>query len=331
MNTKRWVALFVALGLFLVSSAFSMFTTVFSTSWEEIFQERQFEEKIIDRGNGQGKIVVIHLNGTIDSSYDAPSFFQSVGYNHRSFLQQLDAAAEDGSVHGIIIRVNTPGGGVVESSEIHDKIVEIQEQYRKPIYISMGSMAASGGYYIAAPADKVFANPQTITGSIGVIMQSLNIAELAENFGIRSEVIKSGEYKDIMSVTREMTEDERQILQDMIDDSYEQFVDVIEAGRENLTRQDIYDLADGRIYSGKQAYELGMIDGLGHLDDVIGILREDLGRGELDVVEYESHIGLASLFSLTVQRIFSNESELFGIKNLLQHNQGPRMMYLYTD
>lgn len=331
MQTKRWVALFIAIGLFLLSSAFTMFTNVFSTNLDDLFQERQFEENLIERGNGQGKIAVIHLNGVIDSSNDIPSLFQTVGYSHRNFLAQLDAAAEDGSIHGIIIRVNTPGGGVVESSEIHDRIVDIKEKYGKTVYISMGSMAASGGYYIAAPASKIYANPQTITGSLGVIMQSINFAELAENFGIHSEVIKSGPYKDIMSATREMTDDERAILQEMINDSYEQFVDIIDNGRENLSREKVYELADGRIYSGKQAYELGLIDELGHFHEVIDDLREDLGRGNLDVIEYESHFGFGSLFSLATQQLFSTNGELESIQSLLQQNQGPRMMYLYAE
>lgn len=162
-------------------------------------------------------------------------------------------------------------------------------------------------------------------------MQSLNVAELAENFGIHSEVIKSGPYKDIMSATREMTDDERAILQELIDGSYEQFVDVIYNGRENLSRSEVYELADGRIYSGKQAYDLGLIDGLGHFHDVIDSLREELGRGDLDVIEYESHFGFGSLFSMKVHQFFSPNRELAGIQSLLQQNQGPRMMYLYAD
>nr|WP_246594658.1 signal peptide peptidase SppA [Evansella tamaricis] len=318
--------------MFLVSSAVSLVTTVFSTSFEELFSgvDSTFEEKVIESGSAQGKIVVVHLNGTIQDNYDAGGLFQSIGYNHKNFLKQLDAAAEDSDVHGIIIRVNTPGGGVVESHEIHDRIVDIQETYQKPVYISMGSLAASGGYYIAAPAEKVFANAQTLTGSIGVIMQSLNFSELAEEWGIHSEVIKSGPYKDILSSTREMTEEERAILQELIDESYEQFVDVIEAGR-GLSRNEVYELADGRIYSGKQAYESGLIDGIGHLHEVIDQFRDDLGRGDLSVVEYESYLGLPSLFSFVSQQFVQRDMEFLGLKSLIQENHGPQLLYLYTN
>ncbi|UCZ52287.1 signal peptide peptidase SppA [Bacillus shivajii] len=333
MNTKRWVAIFLAAALFLTGSAVSLISTVFSTNLEDLFAtpERGFEENIIEEGNGQGKIAVIHLSGVIQSNYDTPSLFQSPGYNHRTFLKKLDAAAEDPNVHGVVIRVNTPGGGVVESQEIHDMIVDIQDDYEKPVYISMGSMAASGGYYIAAPAERIYANPQTLTGSIGVIMQSINVAELAEDLGIHSEVIKSGPYKDIMSVTREMTEDERAILQELIDESHELFVDVIDNGRENLSRDEVYELADGRIYSGSQALEAGLIDGLGHFEEVLDDIREDVGRGNLDVVEYQSHLGLPSLFSVAAKSVFSDQLQLYGMKEWMQQNQGPQLLYLYTN
>ena len=332
MSTKRWIAVIAAVSLFLVSSAFTMFTTIFSTSFDDLFtaSEAPFEERVVEKGDGTDKIAVLHLNGIIENTYSPPGIFQSAGYNHENFLKQLDFAAKDADVHGIIIRVNTPGGGVVESSEIHDSIVDIQEEFSKPVYISMGSMAASGGYYIAAPATKVYANSQTITGSIGVIMQSINVSELADELGISSEVIKSGPYKDIMSMTREMTDDERNILQEMIDESYEQFVDVIEAGRD-FTRDEVYELADGRIYSGKQAYEANLIDGLGHFHEVIDAMQEDLDRGNMNVVEYEPNFGFSGLFSFAAKRMFTNELDLLGISDWLQTNQGQKMMYLYTN
>ncbi len=126
--------------------------------------------------------------------------------------------------------MNSPGGGVVESAEIHDKILDIKK-VKKPVYVSMGSMAASGGYYISAPADKIYASPETMTGSLGVIMHGYNYEKLAKKYGVEFETIKSGPHKDIMSPTREMTGEEREILQNMINNSYDQFVKVIADGR----------------------------------------------------------------------------------------------------
>ncbi len=133
---------------------------------------------------------------------------------------------------GVVLEVNTPGGGVVESADIYDALRTIQMEKEIPIYVSMGGMAASGGYYVSAPADKIFVNPETITGSIGVIMESVNYAKLAEKYGIDFNTIKTGPYKDIMSGSREMKDEERAMLQEMINDSYERFVDIIEEGRD---------------------------------------------------------------------------------------------------
>ncbi|TMW71732.1 signal peptide peptidase SppA [Alteribacter natronophilus] len=332
MNGKRWLAVGLAAALFTVASLFSLAVNAITFDLDDFFEadEQVVDEHVLEDGNGRGKIVVIHLNGVIQSSYDTPSLFESGAYNHRRFLKQLDAAADDNSVDGIIISVNTPGGGVMESDQIHDKIIEIQEESGKPVYISMASMAASGGYYIAAPAAQVYAHPQTITGSIGVIMQSLNVAELAEDLGISQEVIKSGPYKDIMSVTRDMTEDEREILQSMIDESYERFVDIIVEGRD-MNRDDVLELADGRIYTGNQAYEAGLVDGLGDLSDVIDDFREDIGKGNIDVVEYRQPFGFGSFMGATANHFAGDPLSLYTMKEMIHQSHAPRLMYLYSE
>ena len=164
---------------------------------------------------------------------------------------------EDDTIKAVVLQVNSPGGGVVESAQIYDKIKEVQEEIGIPFYVSMGSMAASGGYYISAPADKIFVNKETMTGSIGVIMESVNYGKLAEKYGVDFVTIKTGPYKDIMSPTRDMTEDERAMLQDMINESYESFVDIIEEGR-GMTEAEVKKVADGRIMNGRQAIEAGL-------------------------------------------------------------------------
>jgi protease IV len=332
MSSKRWMALGLAFALFFLSLAVSSFTSGITGQWTGWFSEGDDEiwlEKTIEQGNGKGKIVVLDVNGVIQEAYDTPSLFESVTYNHRQFLKMLRQASEDPLVDGIIIRVNSPGGGVVESAEIHDLIVEIQEDYQKPIYISMGSLAASGGYYIAAPADKIFANEATITGSLGVIMQTINISELAENFGVRSETIKSGPHKDIMSEFREMTDEERAILQSMIDDSYEAFVDVIANGR-NMDRSQVKKIADGRIYSGKQAFELGLIDGLGNFNHVIDVLRAEIGRGDIDVIKYEEPFSFPGFLTMTTQNLLLKQQDPLGLKQLINYSNSPSLMYLYN-
>ncbi|RXI98556.1 signal peptide peptidase SppA [Anaerobacillus alkaliphilus] len=332
MTSKRWIALGLAFSLFFLSLAVNVLTSGITGQWTGLFamdDEDVWIEKTIEKGNGQGKIVVLYVNGVIQEGYDAPSIFESVTYHHRQFLSMLRHASEDPTVEGIIIRVNSPGGGVVESAEIHELIVEVQEEYRKPIFISMASVAASGGYYIAAPADKIFAHEATITGSLGVIMQTLNVSELAEKYGVRQETIKSGVHKDIMSPMREMTDAERAILQSVIDDSYQSFVDVIANGR-NMDRTRVLELADGRIYSGKQALELGLVDGLGNMDHVIDVLREDIGRGEIDVIKYEVPFSFPGFLTMTTQNLLLKQQDPLGLKQLLRYSNSPNLMYLYN-
>src|SRR5699024_659258 len=181
MNGRRWAALIIAGGLFLVSIAYQIATTKESNVYGNLIGGEMFEEHIMKEGTGEHKIAVVPLDGAIQDLTDSPL---AAGYNHKEFLNMLDQAGSDPFVDGVIIRVNSPGGGVVESAEIHDKVVDIQEQYEKPVYVSMGNTAASGGYYVAAPADKIVAHPATLTGSIGVIMESINISEFADNHGI---------------------------------------------------------------------------------------------------------------------------------------------------
>ena len=183
---------------------------------------------------------------------------------------------------GVVLEVNSPGGVVIESAEIHEKLVQIKEQREIPIYVSMGTYAASGGYYIAAPADKIFAQKETITGSIGVIMQAINYEELAEKVGIKFETIKSGQHKDMLGGSRASTEEEKAMLQEIINESYEDFVDVIEQGR-GMTEAQVKTVADGRILGGTQAVRAGLVDDIGKLEDAIAALRADYGLedGEL--------------------------------------------------
>ena len=340
MNGKRWAALGIAAALFFFSLITSVATSIFFSAEEggffsgfsEVFEAtgETFTEEIMEDGDEFNKIAVLSVEGTIQDLGDSSSLLGTSGYNHRSFLEQLDYAAWSEEVAGIVVRVNSPGGGVVESAEIYNKIKEIQEEANKPVYISMGGTAASGGYYISAPAEKIYATPETLTGSLGVIMQSINYSELAENIGIETVTIKSGPYKDIMSGDREMTAEERKILQDMIDNSYSQFVKIIAEGR-GMSEAEVRKIADGRVYDGKQAKELGLVDEYGYLDDVTTAMKEDLGIEDAMVVEYVHYAGFDSLFSVTAQKVLGKEVELTNILRSVTQSNSPRLMYLYTE
>jgi protease IV len=336
MNGKRWAALGIAAVLLILSWVTNALSSVafsnIESSWTEVFSaaEEPFIEEVIEEGNASKKIAVLEVNGAIQDTGDVTSFFESPGYNHSAFMKNLEHVKEDNDVKAIILKVNSPGGGVVESAEIHDKLVEISEETKKPIYISMGSMAASGGYYISAPADKIYASPETLTGSLGVIMQGVNYSGLAEKYGVEFVTIKSGEFKDIMSPSREMTEEEKNILQTMINNSYEGFVDVIASGR-GLSEEEVRKIADGRIYDGRQAKEIGLIDEFGYFEDVIEAMKKNEKLAGAQVVSYSENFGFGSLFSVAASKMVGKDLEMTGLMKLLSQPNSPRLMYMYAE
>ncbi len=197
-------------------------------------------------------------------------------------VRQLADFRKDDSIKGIVLRINSPGGGVSPSQEIYDEVKEAAAV--KPMVVSMGSVAASGGYYIAVPAQRILANPGTITGSIGVIMEFANLEELFRKVGVKSDVVKSGQHKDIGSPLRPMTESDRKILQTLIDDVHSQFVEAVAEAR-HLEKEKVLKIADGRIYTGRQALEIGLIDKLGGFQEAIREAAELAGiKGEPRVV-----------------------------------------------
>ena len=195
------------------------------------------------------------------------------------FSMELDYLINRKNIKDIIIRLNTPGGGVAASQEIFSRIIREREENDINFISSISSVAASGGYYIAIATDKIFANPGSITGSIGVIMEYPIIEELMEKIGIDFNTIKSSEYKDSGSPFREMSEDETIYFQDLIDDLYEQFVEEV-SNQRNIPITEVKDIANGKIYSGKQALEIGLIDTLGTLNDAIKYLKDMNGFNE---------------------------------------------------
>jgi protease IV len=335
MNGKRWAALGIAVVLLIVSIFINFLSSIAFTDVEDAFNsffdsDEIFNEEIVREGNPLKQIAILEVNGVIQDTGDVSSFMESPTYNHRLFMKRLQYIEENDEIQGLILQVNSPGGGVVESAEIYDKLVEIKKKTKKPIYVSMGAMAASGGYYISAPADKIFASKSTMTGSLGVIMQGINYQGLAEKYGVDFVTIKSGPYKDIMSPTREMTEEERKILQDMINNSYEGFVQVISKGR-SMTIDEVKKLADGRIYDGQQAKKLNLIDDFGYLDDVIDKMEKDLDMKDGQVVRFSELNGIRSFFQLGASKLIGSDIEISGLMKLLSKPNSPRLMYLYAE
>jgi len=182
-------------------------------------------------------------------------------------VRDLKSYRENPSVRAVVVRVNSPGGVVGPTQEVHQALLKLREA-GKPVVASLSSIAASGGYYIAVAADRVYANPGTLTGSIGVIMQFPNVDGLMKKVGVDYVVIKAGQFKDIGNFARPMRPEERQVLQGLLDDVHGQFIDAVATGRK-LKREDVVRFADGRIFSGVQAKSMSMVDELGGLDDAI--------------------------------------------------------------
>jgi protease-4 len=183
-----------------------------------------------------------------------------------STIEQLKKFVKDDSVKAIVLRINSPGGGVAPSQEIYEEVKKARA--KKPILSSLGALAASGGYYIACATQRVYANPGTITGSIGVIMPFMNVKDLVEKLGVKGMTVKSGAFKDMGSPLRDMTPGERELLQGVVDNVHLQFVNAVADGR-NLDREHVLRIADGRIFTGEQAKGLGLVDVLGNLEDAI--------------------------------------------------------------
>ncbi len=198
------------------------------------------------------KVAIIDITGVISRT--------------ETIIDQIHQYRDDQAIKAIVLRINSPGGSVAPVQEIYSELKKLE----KPIVASMGSTAASGGYYIAAIADEILANPGTLTGSIGVIMQFTKLKGLYEKIGLEQQVVKSGKFKDTGSPVRDMTDEERELLQATLDDVHNQFIDAVFEGRQaHLTREEIVALADGRIFSGQQALGHKLVDQLGNLPDAI--------------------------------------------------------------
>lgn len=214
------------------------------------------------------KVGIVEIEGVIADSRDV--------------LSDIKRFREDASIKAIVLRVDSPGGIVGPSQEIYREIQKTIPE--KPVITSMGSIAASGGYYVAAASNGIMASPGTITGSIGVIIGYTNFQEIIKKIGLLPVVIKSGDFKDIGSPTRKMTDEERQLLQEFVDQTHRQFVQAVVDGR-HLDFEQVAELADGRIYSGEQAKQLGLIDRLGNLEDAIEWAGREGGiEGEISTV-----------------------------------------------
>ncbi|HEX2182541.1 MAG TPA: signal peptide peptidase SppA [Rubrobacteraceae bacterium] len=242
-----------------------------------------YQEEYVS-GEGPEKVAVVPVVGTIASADNSVPGTQPP-VTPEGLADALRQAEEDPAVRAVVLEVNSPGGGVTASDEMHQSILDFRESSGKPVVVSMQDVAASGGYYISTAADRIVANETTLTGSLGVIFQLNNFTELAEKYGYQREIIKSGEFKDVTSSFRELSPEDREILQSIVNESYGEFVSVIVEGRD-LSEERVREIADGRVYSGQQAREIGLVDSFGGVDEAAEISQDLAGIDEATVVRY---------------------------------------------
>jgi protease-4 len=244
------------------------------------------------------KVALIDVEGLIVNARSSGLFGD--GENPVSlFHERLDAAASDDRVKAVVLRINSPGGAVTASDIMFQDLCNFRHETRKPVVVCMMDVAASGGYYLAMGGDRVFAHPTTVTGSIGVIMSLYNASGLFRFIGVTSDPIKSGPNKDIGNPARPMTEEERAILQGMVNGFYDQFVQVVVKGR-HLPEERVRALADGRIYTGVDAQKLGLVDEVGYLEDAIRTALDMAHLKDAKIVAYDKGCGYrGSIYAAT--------------------------------
>jgi protease-4 len=256
---------------------------------------------------GKEGVAIVRVEGPILDSYQT--------------VEELKTFADDPLVKAIVIRIDSPGGGVAPSQEIYNAVKRVRKENNKTVVASMGTVAASGGYYIAVATDRILANPGTLTGSIGVIMQMANFQELLEKIGVKSVVVKTGKFKDLGSPFRPMVEEERQLLESVMNDTLSQFIEAVAEGR-SMDTAEVEQLADGRVFTGRQARSVLLIDEIGDLQDAIKL------AGELGGIEGTPRV-LETTKPFSFQELLES-TFLGGIRSLAPSRFSSPLLYLWV-
>lgn len=245
-------------------------------------------QEVVLSGEGRDKVLLVEISGILTSA--KPSGVLDRFYDRLSlparFKEELTKAVDDEDVKAIVLRINTPGGTVTASDILYHEIQELKKTRKVPVIASIMALGTSGGYYVAMAADRIVAHPSSVTGSLGVIMLTLNASGLMEKIGVQANAVTSGPHKDMGSPFRTMTDQDRAIFQGVIDSFYARFLQVIEQGRPDLKPETIRQLADGRIYSATQAKDHGLVDMIGYVDDALELAKKEAGVEEARVIMY---------------------------------------------
>lgn len=302
-----WIFIFVFFLLLIAAAANSEERTRDSTTLER--EGRTYDGVQIQSGDEDADVAIVPIEGVIQNGDSDATGAVSGGDD---LVRLIDEISEGDEFEGIILQVNTPGGAVLASDEAARAVKRAQKRGIK-VVAWMRDTAASGGYYISAPADRIVAAPATITGSIGVILQYFNVEGLAGKVGVKAVTIKSAENKDIGSSFNDLTPEQRKILQSIIDEAYGDFLGVVSDARD-IDEEDLRPIADGRIYTGRQALELGLVDELGTRDkayDVMADLLKESDGDDLEVTEFERRFGIFDSVGASARQLdFSQAARL---------------------
>jgi protease-4 len=336
-SVSFFVALFLAL-LLLISGGANIVLLFYSaiggtmSMAEAAIEDSDAGYRVVAVSGPQGatdRILRIRIEGAIAEG--ASPMMGAMGSSVSQVRRNLRLAAKNDAIKGVLLEINSPGGGVTDSDEIYRLIKEFRSNEKKPVIAYFGDMSASGGYYIAAACDKIYCRPTTITGSIGVIMSSYNLTEAFKHIGIKSETIISPDtpYKDIMSMSRDMRPEEREILLSIIQEMYDRFVDIVDAGRPDLDRDAVKKLANGQIYSANQAKENGLVDDILDPDEVIEKIKEIAGAGEVQVVEQRRLPSLMETLFGTPSMVTKTPSLADTAARYLNQTTGSKFLYFW--
>lgn len=273
-------------------------------------------------GRGRAKAVRIAVDGIIARESDGGGLFGTAQDPVELVLRQIQAATKDTSVKALLVEINSPGGGVTPSDEIHAALKKFRESRRDRRVVAFArDLCASGGYYIAAAADTIVAEPTSIIGSIGVIMQSFNVNELTRKIGVADVTIKSGENKDLLNPFQPVDPAQLALLQTLVDATYGQFVRIVAEGR-RLDPAEVRGLADGRVFTARECVDLKLVDRIGYVEDALAATCEALGEKQVRFVRYETRLGL-------LDALLQARTPPMNLQSLLPQAQTPRMMYLW--
>ena len=334
MNKKQIIGLIAAAVAFVFVSVASVITKKVSDNMSNENEKtaNSFESMLLSEKvtlPNTDFIGVVKVEGTIaDISESSSIFANPKSYNHKKTLKYIDSMMESNNNKGIILYVNSPGGGVYESDELYLKLKEYKEKTGNPVWTYMASQACSGGYYISMATDKIYANRNTWTGSIGVIISSTNLKGLYDKLGIKEIDITSGTNKAMGSPGLEMTEEHRKILQSLVDEAYEQFASIVAEGRK-MDINKVKPIADGRIYSAKQALDLGLIDNVDSYENMQQNMLDTVGK-DAEIFNPESKANvLSSLFEKAESLKPKSDAQVIS-EHLEKEGNGGLMYYAET-